>query len=64
MELSTEKKKWDELKIRLKNIYPQLTEADLDDNEDKKENTLRMIEYKLSKTKEEMQEIISDIIMY
>jgi hypothetical protein len=51
----------DELKTMLRKKYPQLTDADLQHQEGKEENMLRMIEYKLRKTKQEMQEIIEGL---
>ena len=61
MELIMPHKNWDELLNKLREKYPQLTNADLQHNEGKEESLLRMIEYKLSKTKLEMQEIIAGI---
>jgi uncharacterized protein YjbJ (UPF0337 family) len=49
---------WDELKTKLKINYPQLTDEDLQHPEGKEEDMLRMVEYKLQKTKEEMRAII------
>jgi hypothetical protein len=49
---------WNELRIRLKQKYPQLTTIDLLTLEGKEEDMLRMVEYKLGKTKKELQEII------
>jgi len=59
MPLILNKGSWDELKAKLKKEYPQLTESDLLPSEDKKESMFMMIEYKLRKTKQEMQEIIA-----
>ncbi len=50
-----------ELKKRLKIKYPQLTDADLFSTESNVNDMLRMIEYKLRKTKQEMQKIISEL---
>ncbi len=50
---------WDELKNKLRKEYPQLTEEDLQNDEGLEENMLRMVEYKLQKTKDEMREIIA-----
>jgi hypothetical protein len=61
MELIIHRKNWDELRNKLREKYPQLTVADLQLNEGSEESLLRMIEYKLSKTKPEMQEIITGI---
>ena len=61
MDLKFSPEKMCELKIRLKQHYPQLTETDLQYKEGMEENMFRMIEYKLRKTKKEMQEIISGL---
>ncbi|MBN2613467.1 MAG: hypothetical protein JXB00_18070 [Bacteroidales bacterium] len=61
MNLYINKENWDELKIRLKIKYPQLTNADFLHKEGKEESMFRMIEYKLRKTKKEMQEIIAGL---
>ncbi|MBN2348143.1 MAG: hypothetical protein JXJ22_04860 [Bacteroidales bacterium] len=50
-----------ELQTRLRKKYPQLTESDLQYEKGKEEKMLRMIEYKLHKTKQEMQEIIAKL---
>jgi hypothetical protein len=50
---------WDELKKKLKQKYPQLTTVDLVTIDGQEEDMLRMVEYKLGKTKKEMQEIIA-----
>lgn len=50
---------WDELKKKLKQKYPQLTMIDLITIDGEEEDMLRMVEYKLGKTKKEMQEIIA-----
>ena len=49
---------WDELKTKLRNKYPQLTDADLYYQEGNEEKMLRMVEYKLKKTRNEMRDII------
>jgi hypothetical protein len=51
----------DELKNKLRTKYPQLTDNDLVSSKDNEIEMLRMIEYKLRKTKEEMQEIIAEL---
>lgn len=61
MELIIKKRNWNDLKTKLRLKYPQLTETDLQHNEGKEETMLRMVEYKLRKTKKEMREIISKI---
>ena len=50
-----------ELITRLKRKYPQLTESDLQYTEGMDEKMLRMVEYKLGKTRQEMQKIISEL---
>jgi hypothetical protein len=52
---------WLELQTKLKIQYPQLTDADLEYQELLGQDMLRMVEYKLGKTKEEMQEIIAGL---
>jgi len=52
---------WRELQIRLKMKYPELTDADLEYQEPLQQDMLRMVEYKLGKTKEEMKEIIAGL---
>jgi hypothetical protein len=51
----------DELKNKLRIKYPQLTDNDLVSSKGNEIEMLRMIEYKLRKTKEEMQEIIAEL---
>ena len=58
MNLFINKKNWKDLKIRLREKYPQLTDEDMKHEPGMEENMLRMVEYKLGKTKEEMREII------
>ena len=52
---------WLELQTKLKIQYPQLTDADLEYQELLGQDMLRMVEYKLGKTKEEMREIIAGL---
>ncbi|MBN1183638.1 MAG: hypothetical protein JXB49_15210 [Bacteroidales bacterium] len=52
---------WDELKIKLKTKYPQLTDADLLISDGNEYLMLRMIEYKLHLTTQEMQKIIEEL---
>lgn len=61
MELILSRGNWEELKDKLRKNYPQLTETDLQNEEGFEESMLRMIEYKLQKTKQEMQEIIAGL---
>ena len=56
-ELSTSQH-WLELQTKLKAKYPELTDTDLEYQETKEQDMLRMVEYKLGKSKEEMQKII------
>ncbi len=48
-----------ELKKILKKRYPQLTEADLFSKEGSESDMFRMLEYKLGKTKSELQALIA-----
>ncbi len=50
---------WNELKKRLKQKYPELTDVDLITAKGEEEDMLRMVEYKLGKTKKELKEIIA-----
>jgi len=52
---------WDELTIKLREKYPQLTDADLIHKDGIEKNMLRMVAYKLRKTKQEMREIIAGL---
>jgi hypothetical protein len=52
---------WQELQSKLKVKYPQLTEADLAYQEPLQQDMLRIVEYKLGKTREEMQQIITGL---
>jgi hypothetical protein len=49
---------WDDLKSQLKIRYPILKDADLYCIKGQEEEMLRMVEYKLRKTKQEMKDII------
>jgi hypothetical protein len=49
---------WNELKSKLKQKYPQLTDADLLRRYNTNEEMLTMIALKLRKTNKELQEII------
>jgi hypothetical protein len=64
MDVVLNQKNWSELKSKLRNEYPQLTDADLQHEEGMEENMLRMVEYKLKKTKEEMREIIAGYSLF
>ncbi len=52
---------WNELKLKLKQKYPRLTKADLHCQEGMEQDMLRMVEYKLRKTRKEMQYIIEKL---
>lgn len=61
MEIFVKHQNWDELKTKLKTNYPQLTEKDLQHKDGHEDSMLRMVEYKLRKTKQEMSEIIAKL---
>jgi len=61
MDFIFKQENWSELKTKLKEKYPQLTETDLIHKEGMEKSMLRMVEYKLRKTKQEMKEIISGL---
>ena len=50
-----------ELKSKLRNKFPQLTDSDLYSSLNNEKDMLRMIEYKLRKSKKEMLEIIAGL---
>lgn len=52
---------WRELQTKLKAKYPELSETDLEYQEPLQQDMLRIVEYKLGKTKEEMKEIIAGL---
>jgi hypothetical protein len=51
---------WDDLKHKLKQEYPELTNADLLWRNGSEEELLRMIARKLGKTKRELQAVIEN----
>lgn len=57
----TTAEQWRNLQTKLKMKYPELTKSDLEFQETLEQDMLRMVEYKLSKTKEEMKEIIAGL---
>lgn len=61
MNIFSQETHWNVLIEKLRKRYPQLDEADFQHEEGQEESMLRMIEYKLSKTKEEFQEIIDGL---
>jgi hypothetical protein len=52
---------WNDLKFKLKQKYPVLTNADLLSRTGMEEDLFRMVAYKLGKTKKELQEIIDKL---
>jgi hypothetical protein len=52
---------WNDLKYKLKQEFPTLTNADLLSRTGMEEDLLRMVAYKLGKTKKELQEIIDKL---
>jgi len=52
---------WDELKIKLKKKYPQLLPSDFQHRPGEEERMMRIIEYKLRKSKEQMKQIIAGL---
>ena len=50
---------WDRKRVKLKQIYPLITDEDLSFNEGKEKEMLEMLGNKLGKTKEELIYIIS-----
>ncbi|MBN2522023.1 MAG: hypothetical protein JXB24_02065 [Bacteroidales bacterium] len=61
MNLTINQEYWNELKTKLRKKYPQLQDIDFQHKEGEEESMLRMIEYKLRKSKEQMKEIIADL---
>jgi hypothetical protein len=61
MDLILNKENWAVLKTKLRARYPQLTDSDLEQIEGMENSMLRMVEYKLRKTKQEMWDIISGL---
>jgi hypothetical protein len=61
MDIITKQWNLEELKEKLRIKYPQLTETDLQHEEGMEESMFRMVEYKLHKTKPEMQNIIAEL---
>jgi hypothetical protein len=52
---------WNNLKYKLKQQFPVLTNADLLSRTGMEEDLLRMVAYKLGKTKKELQAIIEKL---
>ena len=55
------KENWNNLQSKLKQKYPNLTDSDLHYQDGMERDMLRMVEYKLRKTKQEMRKIISEL---
>jgi hypothetical protein len=58
MKLIAQKDSWEELKAKLKNMFPELIKADLLFSCDEQEKLFKMVAYKLGKSRKELQEII------
>jgi hypothetical protein len=52
---------WDKKRVKLKQIYPLITDEDLSFNEGKEKEMIEMLGYKLGKTREELIYIISGL---
>jgi hypothetical protein len=61
MDKIVSQKKWNTLQSKLKQKYPKLTDADLHYQDGMEQDMLRMVEYKLRKTRKEMQDIIEKL---
>jgi len=61
MELHLHERNFEEFKIRLRKRFPQLTDKDLEYPKGKEESMMRMIAYKLHKTRREMKALISGL---
>ncbi|MBW6492328.1 MAG: hypothetical protein K0B15_14185 [Lentimicrobium sp.] len=61
MELHMHKKNLEDFKRRIREKYPELTDADLTHQDGMKEKMLRMIAYKLKKIKLEMNSLIAGL---
>ena len=61
MNLIQNKVNWEELIAKLRVMYPHLTESDVQYKPGSEKCLLRIIEYKLRKTKNEMLEILAEM---
>ncbi|MDO9510887.1 MAG: general stress protein CsbD [Bacteroidales bacterium] len=61
MDLLINKSNWKELQSKLSLRYPDLTENDLSFIDGKEQDMLRMIEYKLGMSKQEMSNILAEL---
>jgi hypothetical protein len=52
---------WNELKFKLKQRYPVLTNADLLSRTGMEEDLFRMVAYKIGMTKKELREVIESL---
>ena len=50
---------WNDLKYKLQQKYPELTEADLQYHEAREQDLLRMVEYRLHKNKRKMHKVLA-----
>lgn len=62
MDKNTSPGYWDELKSKLKKKYPQLVAADFYHKPGEEERMMRVIEYKLRKSKEQMRIIVEGLL--
>lgn len=61
MNQNIDKENMQEFKAKIRKKYPQLTDNDLVSVNGYENDMLRMVEYKLRKTKQEMREIIAEL---
>lgn len=61
MNTGEQKENWDEQKAKLKQKFAALTDKDLTFVEGKKDEMLARLQFKLGKTKEELQRIIREL---
>ncbi len=54
-------KYWNDIISKLKQKFPQLTDTDFQHKEGMEDSMLRMVEYKLRKTKLEMKKLIAQL---
>jgi hypothetical protein len=52
---------WEQIKTKLKRLFPQLTEADFKKRNEEEDSILRMIEHKLQKSRSDLRKIINDL---
>ena len=61
MKLIAQKDSWEELKEKLRIKFPVLIKTDLLYSSDEQEKLLKMVAYKLGKSRKELQEIIIEL---